>query len=399
MKGVIIILVVGMWWFSGGVGQAQTPVPSVPSLSINPISYDAAQNRYQVPLTIVNPALIGWLQVQVINSQTQTVVFGPTRYAVAQVIQLPADALQHQESYILYIQALNVRAEPIIVQTQQYGSVVEMPVAGSYSFTHLAPNQVATLQIVAVDFDPQAPAFWVTVNSQINPPPFQYEVWLQNQDTGLRQTIHTLTPNRDNRLKLPVTGVANGKYIIVVNAQNENRQSLAMAQYQGVVLDIQPDPLAFLRTPVSIIGIVVILLMLIVLFVRATRQPKRQTYMPIYVPPPPPPTAPLPTRLRQRTLVILNPLDKKYASVTMTFAPFTIGREKTHWIIPDERISRHHATLFISDGQYFIQDANSANGTFVNGSRLVPQQRYPLASGDVVKLGDVIQFQVDIQNQ
>lgn len=49
--------------------------------------------------------------------------------------------------------------------------------------------------------------------------------------------------------------------------------------------------------------------------------------------------------------------------------------------------SRQHATISRRDGRFFIQDMQSANGTFLNGVRL--QSAQPMEVGDVVTIGNV----------
>ena len=41
------------------------------------------------------------------------------------------------------------------------------------------------------------------------------------------------------------------------------------------------------------------------------------------------------------------------------------------------------------DGQYMIVDCRSTNGTWVNGIRLRPEERYPLREGDVIRFADI----------
>lgn len=50
-------------------------------------------------------------------------------------------------------------------------------------------------------------------------------------------------------------------------------------------------------------------------------------------------------------------------------------------------VSRVHARLILSEGAILIEDLNSTNFTFVNRQKLSPGQRYPLTSGDEVRLG------------
>ncbi len=63
----------------------------------------------------------------------------------------------------------------------------------------------------------------------------------------------------------------------------------------------------------------------------------------------------------------------------------TIGRAANNdIIIPEQTVSSHHATLTIENGNFFISDMNSTNGTFVNGTRI---DKKMLKGGDLLKLG------------
>lgn len=72
----------------------------------------------------------------------------------------------------------------------------------------------------------------------------------------------------------------------------------------------------------------------------------------------------------------------------------TVGRTSNNDIaIPDLSISRFHAFVKpVGDGGFQLQDANSTNGTTVNGSSVPAQGNGPavdLKSGDNVRLGQV----------
>src|SRR5204863_5952082 len=58
---------------------------------------------------------------------------------------------------------------------------------------------------------------------------------------------------------------------------------------------------------------------------------------------------------------------------------------------PPDRIwsSRQHALITFEDGQLIIEDLNSANGTFVNRTRVLPGQKRPLQLNDVIQIGTV----------
>ena len=51
-------------------------------------------------------------------------------------------------------------------------------------------------------------------------------------------------------------------------------------------------------------------------------------------------------------------------------------------------VSRHHAQLFVEDGQLFVEDQGSANGTIVNGKRI--DARQALHHEDELRLHDIV---------
>jgi hypothetical protein len=58
---------------------------------------------------------------------------------------------------------------------------------------------------------------------------------------------------------------------------------------------------------------------------------------------------------------------------------------------PPDRVwsSRQHALITFEEGKIAVEDLNSANGTFVNRTRIYPGQKRELAVGDVLQVGTV----------
>jgi hypothetical protein len=55
---------------------------------------------------------------------------------------------------------------------------------------------------------------------------------------------------------------------------------------------------------------------------------------------------------------------------------------------PEAKVSRRHARIKFSNGQYIIEDLGSTNGTFVNrGRRLIPGNPHILSDGDEIIIG------------
>jgi serine phosphatase RsbU (regulator of sigma subunit) len=75
--------------------------------------------------------------------------------------------------------------------------------------------------------------------------------------------------------------------------------------------------------------------------------------------------------------------------VELTVAETIIGRHPScQVVLPLHTISRRHTLIRQVQGQFFIQDLDSLNGTYVNGQRLAGTQ--PLAHRDVIQLYDVV---------
>ena len=53
-------------------------------------------------------------------------------------------------------------------------------------------------------------------------------------------------------------------------------------------------------------------------------------------------------------------------------------------------ISRQHIRLDCEDGECYIEDRNSTNGTKLNGSSINGKGRYLLREGDKVELADIL---------
>lgn len=67
----------------------------------------------------------------------------------------------------------------------------------------------------------------------------------------------------------------------------------------------------------------------------------------------------------------------------------TIGRSSDCELSIDEKeVSTKHAIISIGGDDVFIEDFNSNNGTFVNGTRLEPKQKHCLHEKDIIQIGN-----------
>jgi two-component system cell cycle response regulator len=89
-------------------------------------------------------------------------------------------------------------------------------------------------------------------------------------------------------------------------------------------------------------------------------------------------------------LVLLHPPGPEIGRrMTLIKSTYLVGREAdVELVIPRSSVSRNHARLTIDDdGEWWVQDLGSTNGTFVNEERVVSRR---LSDGDQVRFGDVI---------
>lgn len=80
--------------------------------------------------------------------------------------------------------------------------------------------------------------------------------------------------------------------------------------------------------------------------------------------------------------------DGTLAEVVLGDRPLTIGRNPdSDIVLIDDRASRIHAGLRLWDGEYYLKDLKSRNGTFVNGRRI---EVTTLKPGDELKIGQTV---------
>lgn len=66
----------------------------------------------------------------------------------------------------------------------------------------------------------------------------------------------------------------------------------------------------------------------------------------------------------------------------------TIGRDESNTIcIKDRFLSKFHARIILDENIYFLEDLNSANGTYLNDEEV--KDAIELKSGDIIRLGQL----------
>lgn len=87
-------------------------------------------------------------------------------------------------------------------------------------------------------------------------------------------------------------------------------------------------------------------------------------------------------------LEVVNGLDEAIQN-HFSESAVVIGRDKQcDLALVDERVSAHHAQIIFHHGQWWLEDLNSTNGTFLNTEKItIPTV---LITGDEFKCGDTL---------
>ncbi|MCC6908669.1 MAG: FHA domain-containing protein [Phycisphaerales bacterium] len=88
-------------------------------------------------------------------------------------------------------------------------------------------------------------------------------------------------------------------------------------------------------------------------------------------------------------LKIIDGPDKGKRFDVPDWEPQLIGRSSEALKISDQTCSRRHAELTPDDGEWYVRDLGSANGTYVNGRR-IGSNRVRLQLGDLIRAGSTV---------
>ncbi|MBX6773580.1 MAG: FHA domain-containing protein [Chloroflexi bacterium] len=93
----------------------------------------------------------------------------------------------------------------------------------------------------------------------------------------------------------------------------------------------------------------------------------------------------VPSLPRARLIILQNGVQSE---VVIQEAETMIGREASNAVvIRDPMASRRHAKIIVENGEFWIEDLKSLNGTRVNGETI---SRRKLAANDQIKIGEVV---------
>jgi hypothetical protein len=117
----------------------------------------------------------------------------------------------------------------------------------------------------------------------------------------------------------------------------------------------------------------------------AAARPAGEAATPAAMPPPAlaPPAVPA-SRLEVMTTPDGTNVGRSYP---INAAPFTLGRSGNNLDLVYNGVSRSHAVLSFRDGQFFLRDVGSTNGTSINGQNITGRGEVVLPAGAEVSVG------------
>jgi pSer/pThr/pTyr-binding forkhead associated (FHA) protein len=90
-------------------------------------------------------------------------------------------------------------------------------------------------------------------------------------------------------------------------------------------------------------------------------------------------------------LVVLYPKDAARELALAPAARIVIGRDPAcDLCFAEDSVSREHCEIFEKEGQFFVCDLGSANGTCVNGVELASGEAVPLPMGAHLQIGSAV---------
>lgn len=86
-------------------------------------------------------------------------------------------------------------------------------------------------------------------------------------------------------------------------------------------------------------------------------------------------------------LIVTEKGGEKQRVIEFSREGLSIGRAEENAVsLPTPGISRKHALIVVSGNNYFLSDLGSGNGTFLNGTRLTPNEQNLLRHGDTISI-------------
>jgi Mg-chelatase subunit ChlD len=404
-----------------------------PSARVESVTYTNSGNL-NLHLGLNKAEEIDAIELLVVDTESN-VSAPPISVEPAEIVAIPATAFKSGNEYRIGIRVLDASGQALSET--------------SYQFSYDPTIVEGQFQVVSVELDSQVPEFVVALAAQNLEGVDHYELWLN--DTTKKTVVpgSKVSVPVEGTVRLPLADVPGGTYDIVVTAVSQEGVVLAQTEFADAVFRVSLFTRiarvvrAYFWVPLCV-GLV-FFVSFAFLFKVLVLDPRRrkgtgvliestvirrggglealddwnedkmrlnkrrlrsessayQEKMPGRPPagarpasdvpapaPVPPPVAAAPVLPSARLEVLATPdggnLGRLYPINADTF---TIGRAGNNLDLSYSGVSRSHAVLTYHDGQFYLRDAGSTNGTLINGESIVGRGEVPVPAGAEVSVG------------
>lgn len=405
-----------------------------PSAVVESISYTTAGDVV-FDLSLTNAEQLSRFELQLTDVR-DNVPQPPFTADVTEQLTVEAARMESGQEYDLLIQGLGA-SDQVLFET-------------TYNFRYNPNIAEGELLITSVQLDRETREFMVDVRAMDIQGLAEYTVWLNDQETNTVVPGSRFTTSPEPSFTIPLEDIPNGLYQINVSAVGVDGDVLAEATYD----DAQYRIGMFSRMGTSVRNSLIVLGVLglvvavagVILLKTLVFDPRKRKSQPILLentmirqagdasgledwgedairarkrrlkaasarvqeretPPPAPSSAPPAERAapsaapRARLVVVEAPGGGLGGMVyPVEHMPLTIGREGADVSLGLQSVSRRHAVISYRDGQFFIRDDRSTNGTTINDRSITGQGEMPLPPGAVVGLGKHVRLRFDVKD-
>jgi VWFA-related protein len=198
------------------------------NVAINRVEYNSGQDIYTLYFNFTSPQLIDHIKVAVWNTKSgvQIAEYSFDDLANTQSFEIPTTGMTAGEDYEFRIAALKPDEQPV---NDSSGNPITIDHQFSYEPTIVKTE--LSIPSVAIQDQELLVNIQLTGASQVA----SFEGWLIDQSTNAQVpgSIFSAAPT-DTTVRIPMTGLAAGKYTVVLRALDNGKQLITETQYEGV---------------------------------------------------------------------------------------------------------------------------------------------------------------------
>lgn len=388
-------------------------------IQINALRYDEQKNLYTLSFSIAQPGLIQRLLLKVEEKEAgKLLIENPFIVAGRSTIvtELDGQAFVDEREYVIKLEGIDY-AEHVILRPDENGTLdpSERSTLATKAFKHALPKAkpiTAAVLNVNVDFANNMMLIDLDISNEDAAQINKFEGWVLDKESGARIDEFGPTIFNNKRLyeKLPpaiATATEPQEYELYLVLTTKAEQPIRTEPRSFKPIP-PPPPGVWQRltnglnsNPTLLATILVIMICVVGWLVIQNNQGRRDPILP-----PRPPIsgttvdeqyqgAYRPQRgVRVTILHTSHPEDK--ISKVIYQLPCYIGREGCQVNLPhDAHISRRHASLSLRDGYLYLSDLGSTNGTFVEQTRLPPNQATRVNELSHIRLGKTTTIKIE----